>query len=159
MRSIVYQQLSLKAAGTIYGRLKSLAGARVTARRISALTAGQLRSAGISRQKAAYLADLSARVLSGRLPLAHLSRVSDDRVRELITSVKGLGPWSADMYLIFVLNRPNILPTLDVGVRIGIELVYGTRPDAQTWDLLRKRWSPYCSVAAWYLWAKKNRDS
>ncbi len=159
MRSIVYQQLSLKAAGTIYGRLKSLAGGRITARRISDLTPGQLRSAGISRQKATYLADLSARVLSGKLPLAHLSRVSDDRVRELITSVKGLGPWSADMYLIFVLNRPNILPTLDVGVRIGIELVYGTRPDAQTWDLLRKRWSPYCSVAAWYMWARKNREA
>jgi len=156
-RSIVFQQLSLKAAGTIFRRLRDLLGGRVTAQRMLGLSPAQMRTAGISRQKATYLHDLAQKVISRELPIARLPRLSDERVRDAITGVKGLGPWSADMYLIFVLNRPNVLPTLDVGVRNGVEMVYGTRPDAEQFAALQQLWAPYCSIACWYLWAEKNR--
>ncbi|MCC6963157.1 MAG: DNA-3-methyladenine glycosylase 2 family protein [candidate division Zixibacteria bacterium] len=156
-RSIVFQQLSLKAAGTIFRRLKDLLGGRVTAKRMLELSPAQMRTAGISRQKATYLHDLAQKVISRELPITRLPRLSDERVRAAITSVNGLGAWSADMYLIFVLNRPNVLPTLDVGVRNGVELVYGTRPDAEQFAALQQLWAPYCSIACWYLWAEKNR--
>ncbi len=156
-RSIVFQQLSLKAAGTIFRRLKDLLGGCVTANRMLELSPAQMRTAGISRQKATYLHDLARKAISRDLPIARLPRLSDERVRDAITSVKGLGAWSADMYLIFVLNRPNILPTLDVGVRNGVELVYGIRPDAEQFAALQQLWAPYCSIACWYLWAEKNR--
>ena len=83
--------------------------------------------------------------------------MTDEQVRDALTSVKGLGVWSADMYLIFVMNRTNVLPTKDQGLLNGICLLYGHSAEELDWEVLQSRWSPYCSIASWYLWAYKNR--
>lgn len=157
-RTIIYQQLSLKAAGTIFGRIKHLAGkSKLTPASVVGLSDGQLRSAGVSRPKISYLRDLCSRVSASEISFRNFPRMSDDQVRVALTSVKGLGVWSADMYLIFVMNRTNVLPTKDQGLINGICLLYRCQIPEIDWDELRTRWSPYCSIASWYLWAYKNR--
>lgn len=157
-RTIIYQQLSLKAAGTIFGRIKSLAGVnKLSPPAVANLTDVQLRSAGVSRPKISYLRDLCDKVTGGQISFRNFPRMSDDQVRGALTSVKGIGVWSADMYLIFVMNRTNVLPTKDQGLLNGICLLYGHSPEAIDWEELQSRWSPYCSIASWYLWAYKNR--
>ncbi len=156
-RTIIYQQLSLKAAGTIFARIKHLARVtKLTPPCIAKVTDEQLRQAGASWNKVAYLRDLCAKVSAGEISFRNFPRMSDDEVREALTSVKGLGVWSADMYLIFVMNRPNVLPTKDQGLANGISLLYRCDASEIDWERLRSRWSPYCSIASWYLWAYKN---
>lgn len=156
-RTIIFQQLSLQAAGTIFGRIKSLVRAkRLTPSNVAALTDEQLRAAGVSRPKIYYLRDLCEKVGSGQISFRNFPRMSDDEIRSALTSVKGLGVWSADMYLIFVMNRTDVLPVLDQGLRNGVCTIYGCPIDDIPWDRYRKRWSPYCSVASWYIWAYKN---
>ncbi len=157
-RTIVHQQLSLKAAGTIFGRIKHLAGKKkLTPPSVANLSDEQLRSAGVSRPKISYLRDLCAKTTAGEISFRNFPRMKDEEVRTALTSVKGLGVWSADMYLIFVMNRTDVLPTKDQGLVNGICLLYGCKIDDIEWDELRERWSPYCSIASWYLWAYKNR--
>jgi len=157
-RTIIYQQLSLKAAGTIFGRIKSLAGVnKLTPPSVAKLTDAQLRSAGVSRPKIAYLRDLCDKVTGGEISFRNFPRMTDDQVRNALTSVKGLGVWSADMYLIFVMNRTDVLPTKDQGLLNGICLLYGHSAEQLDWEVLQSRWSPYSSIASWYLWAYKNR--
>ncbi len=156
-RSIVFQQLSLKAAATIFGRLTAACGGKLTADSVAMLTDTQFRSAGVSRQKANYLRDLARHSLDKTLPIAKLSRWPDERVREALTQVKGIGVWTADMYLMFVLNRPDVLPSLDQGIRIAIQLLYKTPVQKIDWERLRRRWSPYCTIACWHLWHYKGR--
>ncbi len=157
-RTIVYQQLSLKAAGTIFGRIRQLTGKnKLTPPCIAQLSDDQLRSAGVSRPKISYLRDLCAKATAGEICFRNFPRMKDEEVRAALTSVKGLGEWSADMYLIFVMNRTNVLPTKDQGLVNGICLLYGCTSDNIDWNELRERWSPYCSIASWYLWAYKNR--
>lgn len=157
-RTIIFQQLSLKAAGTIFGRIKDLAGTnKLTPACLAKVSDDQLRQAGASWSKVAYLRDLCAKVSAGEISFRNFPRMSDDQVREALTSVKGLGVWSADMYLIFVMNRTDILPTKDVGLINGISMLYEHDPKEIDWELLRARWTPYCSVASWYLWRYKNR--
>lgn len=157
-RTIVYQQLSLKAAGTIFGRIKHLAGKnKLTPPSVAGLSDQQLRSAGVSRPKISYLRDLCDKVAAGEICFRNFPRMNDEEVRTALTSVRGLGVWSADMYLIFVMNRTNVLPTRDQGLVNGICLLYGCQSNDINWDELRERWSPYCSIASWYLWAYKNR--
>ena len=114
----------------------------------------RLRSAGLSRQKIGYLRDLSARVSDKSLPLAHLGRLSDDAIIEHLVQIKGIGRWTAQMFLMFRLGRPDILPVLDLGIRNAFRRAYRLRkdPTAKRMHAIAKPWAPYRSVASWYLW-------
>jgi DNA-3-methyladenine glycosylase II len=155
VRTIVGQQLSTKAARTIYARLVALFGDRLPAP-VELLTAEDeaLRGVGLSRQKTAYLRDLAARVHGGELELHTLHELSDEEVSEKITGVKGLGRWSADMFLMFHLRRPDVLPVGDLGIRRAVEREYGLPhlPDADLLRSLAGPWRPQRTLACLYLW-------
>jgi DNA-3-methyladenine glycosylase II len=155
VRSIVYQQLSGKAAGTILRRFTELyPGKRPRAELVLTTEEALLRGAGLSRQKMGYLRDLSARVADRSLPLAHLGRLADDAIIEHLVQVKGIGRWTVQMFLMFRLGRPNVLPELDLGVQNAIQRAYGLKKRPTPKDVLRmgEPWRPYASVASWYLW-------
>ena len=155
MRSIVGQQLSTKAASTIYGRVLDLFDGNVpTPAQLIAADPEALRKAGLSRAKVAYLRDLAERIEDGELDLNNLSQMSDAQVSEQLTAVNGIGQWSADMFLIFHLGRPDVLPVGDLGVRRAVERLYGleTLPSAEELERLGERWRPYRSLASLYLW-------
>jgi DNA-3-methyladenine glycosylase II len=154
VRSIAFQQLNGKAAKSIYDRLVTAAGGALTPESILALSLEQMRSAGLSRQKLAYMRDLAQRTRSGEIDFSRLPEMSDDEVIEHLTRVKGIGIWSAQMFLIFALRRPNILPTADYGVRAAIMKQYRKRklPNHKQIVRLARAWHPHCSVACWYLW-------
>ncbi len=155
VRAIVFQQLSTKAAATIYGRLMTLMpDGRPDLAVVSALSDEQLREVGISRQKAGYLRDLCQRVVGGSLDLDALDHLPDEDVITALTQVKGLGRWSAEMFLMFRLHRPDVLPVGDLGIVNAIRKAYGLRKTPSP-DRIRKigeAWKPYRSVACWYLW-------
>jgi DNA-3-methyladenine glycosylase II len=156
VQAIVSQQLSTKAAATIFGRLMALmpGGALRAPADIDGLTDAQLREAGLSRQKIGYLRDLSARLGDGRLTLHDLEALADEQVIERLTAVKGFGRWTAEMFLMFRLHRPDVLPAGDLGIMTAMQRVYGmrTRPDAKRILRIGEAWRPYRSVASWYLW-------
>jgi DNA-3-methyladenine glycosylase II len=155
VRSIVFQQLSGKAAGTIHRRLCALyPGCRPRAELVLATGDEPLRGAGLSRQKIGYLRDLSARVADGSLPLAHLGRLPDDDIIEHLVQVKGIGRWTVQMFLMFRLGRPDVLPELDLGVQNAIQRAYGLEKRPTPKDVLRigEPWHPFASIASWYLW-------
>jgi DNA-3-methyladenine glycosylase II len=156
VRVIMSQQLSGKAADTIFGRVEVLAGGRtgLTPATIRALDAAALRAAGVSRPKISYLYDLADHVTDGRLDLHALDSHPDEEVIARMTAVKGLGRWSAEMFLMFRLNRPDILPVGDLGIVKGMQTLFGMkrRPAARTMVRLAEPWRPYRSIAAWYLW-------
>ncbi len=154
MRSIVYQQLSGKAAGTIHRRLLELYGGRAPLPSELMTTADEsLRAVGLSRQKLGYVKDLAAKVHSGEVPLDHLDTVPDAEIIAHLTAVKGIGKWTAQMFLMFRLGRPDVLPDLDLGIQNAIKRAYRRRR-VQPKDVLRigKKWSPYATIACWYLW-------
>jgi DNA-3-methyladenine glycosylase II len=153
-RAIVFQQLSTKAARTIYGRLEEAAGGRLTPERIQNLSVGEMRRAGLSRQKLGYIRDLAEHAISGKVDFARLPEMADEAVIEALTDIKGVGVWTAHMFLIFSLRRPNVLPTGDLGVRMAIQRAYRKRkpPTPQQVEQIARSWHPYCSYAAWYLW-------
>jgi DNA-3-methyladenine glycosylase II len=156
VRSIVGQQLSTRAANTIYGRVLELFGGNVpTPTQLIAADPDALRAAGLSRAKVVYLRDLAERVEDGELDLDHLTELSDDQVTEQLTAVKGIGQWSADMFLIFQLGRPDVLAVGDLGIRRAVERAYGLKkiPDAKTVTRIGEPWRPYRSLACLYLWA------
>jgi 3-methyladenine DNA glycosylase/8-oxoguanine DNA glycosylase len=154
--AIVYQQLAGAAASTIWGRFVALyPGARLPSPAVVSRTPlARLRSAGLSGSKAASILDLAAHAADGRLPLARIARMSDDDVLEAVTEVRGIGPWTAHMYLIFRLGRPDVLPTGDYGVRKAAQRAYRLRalPEPDRLTRLAEPWRPWRSVAAWYLW-------
>ena len=155
VRAIVGQQLSTKAAATIHRRLLDLVPAGVaTPQTLEALNDTQLRQVGLSRQKSSYIRDLSQKAASGDLPLESLADMTDDEVIEAITKVKGLGRWSAEMFLMFRLRRPDVLPVDDLGIVNAIHRLYKLRkrPDAKRIRRLGELWRPYRTVACWYLW-------
>lgn len=161
-RSIIYQQLSGKAAATIYGRFASLfGGERPDAAALAALGDEALRGAGISRQKMGYLRDLAERVHAGTLPIETLHELGDEEIVGHLTSVKGVGVWTAQMFLMFKLGRPDVLPDLDLGIRKGIKKAYRLRklPDARRVQSIGARWAPYRTVASWYLWRLVDGDA
>jgi DNA-3-methyladenine glycosylase II len=126
VRSIVFQQLSGKAASTIHRRFTEIyPGKRPRAEHVLSTAEERLRAAGLSRQKIGYLRDLSARVADRSLPLAHLGRLSDDAIIEHLVQVKGIGRWTVQMFLMFRLGRPDVLPELDLGVQNAIQRAYG----------------------------------
>jgi DNA-3-methyladenine glycosylase II len=156
VRALTSQQLSLKAAATIFGRVVDLVGGPegLTPANLLALEASKLRAAGLSGQKVSYVLDLSARVEDGRLDLHGLRSLPDDDVLAAITAVKGFGRWSAEMFLMFQLNRADIFPVGDLGIVKGVQKLLGMkgRPAAATMLRTAELWRPYRSVAAWYLW-------
>jgi DNA-3-methyladenine glycosylase II len=155
VRSIVSQQLSTSAAATIHGRLITLVGeANPLPEHWLALNDPDMRGAGLSRQKIAYIRDLARHVRDGELPMDKLHLMSDDEVIEALTRVKGIGVWTAQMFLMFRLGRPDILPVLDLGIRNAFRRAYKLRkdPTAKRMQGIAKPWAPYRSVASWYLW-------
>ena len=154
--AIVNQQLSTKAAAAIFARFLALFpdNAIPDAAAIAAQSDAALRGVGLSRQKVGYLRDLSARIADGRLNLDELDALPDDDVIERLTAVKGFGRWTAEMFLMFRLHRPDVLPAGDLGIVNAIQRLYGLRkrPDAKRILKMGEAWKPYRSVASWYLW-------
>jgi DNA-3-methyladenine glycosylase II len=156
LRAIVYQQLSGKAAATIYGRVALLFGrGKPNPERLLALEETLLRSAGMSRAKVLAARDLAEKTLDGTVPtLARLGKMTDDEIIDRLVQVRGIGRWSAEMLLMFRLGRPDVLPVADLGVRKGYMLTYRKRKMPAPKALLAhgEAWRPYRSVASWYFW-------
>lgn len=153
-RSITFQQLSGKAAATIFERLRKVVGKRFTAAAFLKLTPEELRASGLSRQKVASLTDLAERVYRREINFRKLDDLSDSEIIELLSQVRGVGVWTAQMFLMFALQRPNVMPLSDLGIRNAVRKAYGleTLPNAAELAQLAEKWHPYCSVASWYLW-------
>ena len=154
VRSIVYQQLSGKAAGTIFGRLAAATGEPIRPEAILALDFDQLRALGVSKQKATYIRDLAEKTASGEVVFEQFPKLADEEILERLVRVKGIGTWTVQMFLMFALRRPDVLPTGDLGIRNAVQKAYGLEAPvtaAQIEDIGSK-WKPYCSVASWYLW-------
>ncbi len=154
VRSIIFQQLSGKAAGTIHSRFCALfPDGMPEPEALLALDDTQLRAAGLSRQKIGYLRDLAAKVQSGALPLDHVDTLGDDELIAHLVQVKGIGRWTAQMFLMFKLGRADVLPELDLGIQNAIKRAYRKR-SVKPKDVARigAKWSPYASIACWYLW-------
>jgi len=160
-RSIVSQQISTAAAETIYRRFQELMESHSpTPVRVAALQDGPMRAAGLSRQKASYLKDLSHRFLDGTIRPHQLNYLGNEEIIERLTRVHGVGRWTAEMFLIFSLNRLDVLPVGDLGLRVAVQNIYGmkTRPDAQRVRAIGKKWSPYETIATWYGWRSLDAD-
>ena len=162
VRTIVGQQLSTKAARSIYGRLTALFDdCPPTPEELVSTDEEVLRACGLSRPRVRYLRDLAQRVISGKLDLRSLHDLPDDEVIRQITAVKGLGQWSADMFLMFHLGRGDVLPVGDLGVRRAVERAYHLPeiPDAETLQNIARPWSPHRTLASFYLWESLEPDN
>jgi DNA-3-methyladenine glycosylase II len=161
VRAITFQQLSTKAASTIHGRMIALMPSGVaTPEGLAALTDAQLRTVGLSRQKTAYLRDLCEKVSCKAVDLEALEALSDEEIIAALVKVKGIGRWSAEMFLIFRLLRPDVLPVGDLGILTAVQRAYRLRKRPSP-DRLRKigeAWRPYRSVASWYLWRSLDNE-
>jgi DNA-3-methyladenine glycosylase II len=154
-RSIAYQQLHGKAAATIFGRLCTASGCEpLTPETVLALSLEQMRACGLSKQKLAYIRDLAEKTLSGDVNFEQLPGMDDEDVIEHLTRVKGIGRWSAQMFLMFALGRSDVMPTVDLGINMAIKKAYRKRKVPKPKDILKlaEKWRPYRSVACWYLW-------
>ena len=155
VRSIVYQQLSGKVASVILKRLiDAMPGGELTPPNILRLRPEKMRRLGLSRAKTEYIRDLARLTAKGEVVFETLVELDDDAVIEHLTKVKGVGVWTAHMFLMFALQRPNVLPVGDLGVKSAIRRSYGLEalPTLAEIQKLAESWHPYCSVAAWYLW-------
>ena len=153
LESITNQQLSGKAASTIFGRIKILCKDNICPDAILSLSEVKLRSAGLSFAKIKYIKDLAGKVKNRELKIGSLDNLSDEEVKKELVSVKGIGPWTADMFLMFSLARPDIFPAGDLGIKNGFEKVTGKKFDeVKSVRFAEKHWKPYCTVASWYLW-------
>jgi 3-methyladenine DNA glycosylase/8-oxoguanine DNA glycosylase len=153
-RAIVFQQLSGKAADTIHKRFLGLFPEAPTPTHVVSATDAALRGAGLSRAKVAALRDLASAALDGRLPLPLSHRLADEEIVERLVSVRGIGPWTAQMFLMFHLGREDVLPTGDLGLRTAAKRAYRLRGDTspERLERLAAPWRPYRSIATWYLW-------
>jgi DNA-3-methyladenine glycosylase II len=153
-RSIVYQQVSGKAAATIFARFKKAVGRRFSAKNILKLSPEELRACGLSKQKVSYLRDLAERTVRKEIDFRRLSSMSDEEVIQHLTQIKGVGVWTVQMFLLFALERPNVMPVGDLGVRNAIARAYALEAPPKVAEILAlsQSWHPYCSVATWYLW-------
>jgi DNA-3-methyladenine glycosylase II len=155
VRSIVYQQLSGRVALRILERLLDLLPERqLTPEAILALAVEQMRACGLSGQKTKYIRDLAARTFAGELDFTLLPGMGDDEVIAALTQVNGVGVWTAHMFLIFALQRPDVLPVGDLGIRTAMRKAYRMRalPKPERMEKIARAWRPWCSVASWYLW-------
>jgi DNA-3-methyladenine glycosylase II len=164
VRAITGQQLSTKAAATIYGRLVTMvattAGGPPTLEGFARVSDEALRGVGMSRQKVAYLRDLCARISTAALDLDALDALSDEEVVNALVTVKGIGRWSAEMFLIFRLHRPDVLPVGDLGILVAVQRAYRLRkrPTPERLRKIGEAWRPYRSVASWYLWRSLDNE-
>ena len=157
LRSIVYQQLHGKAAATIHGRVLAALDRHggATPAALAGLSDEELRGAGLSRNKLLAVRDLAAKCLEGTVPsLADAAKLGDEELVARLTEVRGIGPWTVHMLLIFHLGRPDVMPTGDFAIRLGFQRLYRKRKEPKPEAILKhaRRWSPYRSVASWYLW-------
>jgi DNA-3-methyladenine glycosylase II len=160
--SIIYQQLSGSAAATIYGRFAALfPDGQPIAERVPRLRDETLRAAGLSAAKVAAVRDLASHVRDNVLPLDRVDTLDDDEIIEALTQVRGIGPWTAQMFLMFRLGRLDVWPELDLGVQKGVQRILALRRLPKPKDMARHGapWSPYRSVAAWYCWRALELDS
>lgn len=158
VRSIVAQLISTAAARTIYARIEALVGeAGVTPEAILAMTEEKLRAVGLSGGKTASIRDLAARISDGRLPLDELPGLGDSEAISKLTAVRGIGVWTAEMYLIFGLGRTDVLPVGDLGLRDGVRVLYelDALPNKALLTELGEPWRPYRSIATWYFWRSR----
>ena len=156
LRSIVGQQLSTKAASTIYGRMIDIFGGHApTPKQLLAADPDEIRAAGMSRPKIAYLRDLAQHVEDGTLELDRLDELPDEEVSAQLTAIKGLGQWTADMFLMFHLRRPDVLPVGDQGIRRAVQVQYRMRklPDAKRLEKVARPWRPHRTLACLFLWS------
>ena len=157
VEAIIYQQLSGKAAGTILARFRSLYSSRrfPAPEEILATPIRRLRAVGLSRQKISYLKDLSERAANGSFPPRRLTSLEDEQIIAHLTEVKGIGRWTAEMFLIFCLGRADVLSPSDLGIRKAVKKAYAYKslPAPRTVERHGRRWAPYRSIACWYLWA------
>jgi DNA-3-methyladenine glycosylase II len=156
LRSIVGQQLSSKAASTIYGRMMEIFGGHPpTPRQLLAADPDDIRAAGLSRPKISYLRDLAQHVEDGTLELDRLDELPDEEVSAQLTAIKGLGQWTADMFLMFHLRRPDVLPVGDQGIRRAVQVQYRMRklPDPKRLERVARPWRPHRTLACLYLWS------
>jgi DNA-3-methyladenine glycosylase II len=152
--AIIYQQLNGKAAVTIFKRFTDAAGTPVTPEGILKLSEQQLRAVGLSKQKSSYLRDLAGKTQSGLLNFDKLVTMAEADVIEHLTQVKGVGVWTAHMFLMFTMRHPDVLPTGDYGIQLAMKKHYRKRklPKPKDMEKIAKAWSPYRSIACWYLW-------
>jgi len=155
LHAIIAQQLSTKAARTIEGRFSALFDGNPTPPAVSRVSDEQLRAVGFSGQKVRYVRDLCGRILDRSLQLHALDAMTDDDVIQALTSVKGIGRWTAEMFLMFRLHRPDVLPVGDLGIVKAVQRAYKLRtlPSPERLTKIGETWRPYRSVACWYLWA------
>jgi len=154
-QAIFAQQVSTAVASTLFGRFRTLfAAGRPTPGRVLQLSDQCLRSVGLSRQKAVYIRDLALHFADGRIPTRRFARMDDQAIIRSLLAVKGIGRWTAEMFLIFVLNRPDLLPVDDLGIRKSVQTFYGLPdlPDAEALLRLADPWRPWRTIATWYLW-------
>lgn len=153
-RAIIYQQLSTRAAATIHGRVQTLCGGALSVDPLTRLPDEALRGAGLSRQKLSYLRDLAARAQEGTLDTVHFPDLPDEEITRQLVQVKGVGVWTAQMFLMFRLGRPDVLPVLDLGIRKGVQRAYRLRklPDAKRVEKIAAAWVPYRTIGCWYMW-------
>lgn len=154
VRSIVYQQLSGRSAAAIFGRLIKATGEPITPEAILKMRSPKMQKLGLSRQKIEYVRDLARRTKSGELGFDACDELDDETVIQQFTAVKGIGIWTVQMFLIFALRRPNVLPTGDLGVRAAVKKAYGLEAMPKPTEVARigECWAPYQSIASWYLW-------
>ena len=154
VRAIVYQQLSGKAAATIFGRLLDATGTPITPDSILRLSFEDLRAIGLSKQKATYIRDLAEKTATAEVIFERFPRMTNEQIIERLTRVKGIGIWTVQMFLMFSLRRTDVLPAGDLGIRNAIQKAYKLKNPATVADIERigSKWRPYCSVASWYLW-------
>ena len=150
--AIVQQQLSLKAAATIFGRITKELGGKVTPERILRKKDETLRACGLSYSKIKYLKDLSSRVKNGNLVLSKMNKLSDQEVMEELIAVKGIGKWTTDMFLMFTLARPDVFPAEDMGIRNAMKQILKKDMSFERMVKFAERWRPWRTVASWYLW-------
>lgn len=161
VKSIVYQQLSGRVASVIFARLTAAVKGVVTPETILKLRPARMRALGLSTQKTAYIRDLARHTRAGTVVFENLAGLSDEEVILHLTQVKGIGVWTAHMFLIFALQRTDVLPTGDLGIRNAIRKAYNLEalPTPEEMERMADRWRPYCSVASWYLWRSLEGDA
>ena len=159
VRSIIYQQLSGKAASTIFGRVAQAVG-EITPERLAAKSPEELRPLGLSGQKAKYILDLAEKTRTGVVRFQDLPALGDQAVIEHLTQVKGVGVWTAQMFLMFALRRLDVLPTGDLGIRNAVHRAYQLKeaPGPEKLEKIAQPWRPYATVASWYLWRSIDGD-
>lgn len=161
-KAILYQQLSGKVAAVIFERLRQAAGnGRLTPESVLQLTPTKMRSLGLSRQKIAYLRELAEKDRSGEIDFAALRRMQDEEVIRALTRLKGVGLWTAHMFLIFALRRKDVLPSGDLGIRAAVQKAYGLPqlPTPAEVEAIGERWRPWRTLASWYLWRSLEPDA